>query len=50
MKYWISEERNMTFPWNKETLKFCLKDYIFRSYDFLGEVAFSFYMTEDHTV
>ena len=32
-------ERNMTFPWNKETLKLCLKDYIGRSYHFLVEIT-----------
>ena len=36
----ISEGWNMTFTWNKKILKLCLKDYIFRSYQFLVEVTF----------
>ena len=25
-KTWISQERYMTLPWNKQILEFCLKD------------------------
>ena len=37
---WKSQEGNMIFPWNKKVLKLCLKNFIFRSYYTLAEVAF----------
>ena len=39
-KNWISQERNMTFLWNKKILKPSLKDKIFTSDHFLDEVTF----------
>ena len=35
----ISQEQNVTFPWNKKIVKLHRKDYIFRSYHFLAEVT-----------
>ena len=37
---WISWEQNITFLWNKEILKLCLKWHIFWSYCFAAEITF----------
>ena len=39
IKDWIFQEWNMTFLQNKKILKFCLRDCIFRSSNFLVEVT-----------
>ena len=37
---WTYHEWTMTFPWNERILKLCLKNHIFRSYQFLAELTF----------
>ena len=37
---WIHQGRNRTFPWNKKAVKLCLKDCIFRLYNFLVETTY----------
>ena len=39
-KTWISQERNITFPWNKKILNLCLRWHILRCYQFTAEVTF----------
>ena len=38
IRSWMSQEPNVTSPWNKRIPKFCMKDYIVKSY-FLAEVT-----------
>ena len=42
IKFWMSQERNITFLWNKRILNMCLRWYILRSHRFVAEVTFKY--------
>ena len=40
-KFWVSQEWNITFLWNKKILNWCFKWNILRSYIYVAEVTFN---------
>ena len=44
IKIWISQERNMNFPWNKKKIELCLRYYIFRNYLFYLRQPLSYWL------